>query len=490
MKRSKEDGKILDALAALGESRITADELVYEGKRLVLPETWTPKKAVSYLEDHIEAQEQETQFSREFRFRPWDGAHAVQLAFKRVFGTVGIQKPITSLFGEIPPEQRTIPVAVNETAQVPWGQLQVPLFEGTMSLAMRRDPDDGPLFVVGITAPKKYSAHVEGLFEAIQHELETNSIYRGMAIDGSDDPEFLDLSSVDEDKIVYSQETHRQLDANIWSAIQHADKMRELGVSLKRAVLLEGPYGTGKTLAAFMTAKHAVANGWTFLYCRPGQDDIHRVMQTAKLYQPAVVFFEDVDTIADPDEHGVSAVSKLLDTFDGLSAKGTELLAVMTTNHADRIHKGMVRPGRLDAVVHIGALDTPGVEKLVRANVPSELLSNDLDWDLISTAMDGYLPAFMVEATTRAMRYNIARHKGDVTKLDTEDFVAAANGLRDQLALMDEAQEHASESTIDAQFKALVDDSVGSQVRRALSESSLYSHSRDEITHEVEVKDE
>jgi transitional endoplasmic reticulum ATPase len=38
----------------------------------------------------------------------------------------------------------------------------------------------------------------------------------------------------------------------------------------------------------------------------------------------------------------------------------------MTTNHKDEIHKGMLRPGRLDAIIEIGAMDRPGVEKLAR----------------------------------------------------------------------------------------------------------------------------
>ena len=43
--------------------------------------------------------------------------------------------------------------------------------------------------------------------------------------------------------------------ANVWSLIRHSPKMRELGLPLKRAVLFEGDYGTGKTLGAFLTAQ-------------------------------------------------------------------------------------------------------------------------------------------------------------------------------------------------------------------------------------------
>ncbi|NIS12736.1 MAG: AAA family ATPase, partial [Thermoplasmata archaeon] len=88
-----------------------------------------------------------------------------------------------------------------------------------------------------------------------------------------------------------------------------------------------------------------------FIQCRPGIDNVYDAMKTARLYQPAVVFYEDVDTIAQGDQtQGHVAVTQLLDIFDGLTAKSTKILAILTTNHPEKIHKGMVRPGRLDAV--------------------------------------------------------------------------------------------------------------------------------------------
>src|SRR6185436_54082 len=97
----------------------------------------------------------------------------------------------------------------------------------------------------------------------------------------------------------------------VWTLLEHTQRMRELGMPLKRAVLFEGDYGTGKTLGAFLTAQIAVDNGWSFHYCRPGRDNIEEVMQTARLYQPSVVFFEDVDTLTESGDR--DTVSRLLD---------------------------------------------------------------------------------------------------------------------------------------------------------------------------------
>lgn len=430
---------LLEALAKLGGQRITDDALIRTGRQLILPETMGPEDAIEYLKDYIEQQEEETRFQRVFRYRPWDGAHALQAALVKVFGTAGIGKPTYTFFGKKPPEMRTVNTGPGSSTQVPWGQMQVPLFAGTMYLTVQQDDEYGPLFHLVIDAARKFRGHIEGLFQVVEQELRERSIYKSKAIDGQVDAEFIDLSGVDPSKVIYSDEVMVQLQANIWSLLEHSDAMRALKMPLKRAVLLEGPYGTGKTLAAFLTAQVAVENGWSFIYCRPGKDELDTVLATARLYQPAVVFFEDVDTIASSGE--ADSVTRLLDMFDGITAKGTEILAVLTTNHVERIHKGMIRPGRLDAMIHIGALDQHGVQRMIEAVVPEKLLAKGLDYAAIYEAMEGFLPAFVKEAIDRTMRYSLARNEGILSTLTTDDFVQAALGLRPQLDLMETAGE-------------------------------------------------
>jgi hypothetical protein len=401
-----------------------------------------------------------TTFTRTFQYRPWDGAAAFERAVKYITGTVGIQTPQRSFFGTKPPQRLTINVNVNETIDVPWGGVYIDLFDGEAQLSGDTHPEYGELFFISITAPRKHRAAIEGLFRLIQRELEDNSIYRGKAFDGQSMPEFVDLSGIDPERVVYAEDVRQQLEANIWSILEYSDEMRANGIPLKRSVLLHGEYGTGKTLAAFLTALKAVENNWTFVYCRPGKDDLETVMQTARLYQPSVVFFEDIDVVSDAtvvtDDR--DQVSRLLDAFDGITAKDTELMAILTTNHPEKIHKGMVRPGRLDAVIQIAALDPAGYMELLHRVVPSELLdSESLDHEAISESMEGFVPAFVKEAIDRAMRYAIARSKGQTPdRLTTEDFVLAANGLRPQLDMMNAALEGKDKDSLTVAMETLV----------------------------------
>lgn len=435
---------IMQELSKLGGGQFKAeDDIISEGNKLVLPDGMTMTRAMKVLSDRIKADEEQIGYVRDYRYRPWDGAVCAWRALKRVFGIVS-SMPSPGFFSS-PPSFRDVQTGYGSHEQVPWGYFQIPTFENTTFCTTGRIDDElGMLFRLQVEGPRKYRAAIEGIFNLVQQELETASIYRGKAFDGQEEPEFLDLSRVDPAKVVYSEDTLQQLEANVWSVLRYRTELERVGISRKRAALLYGPYGTGKTLAGFLTAREAVENAWTFIYARPGRDDVDQVLQTARLYEPCCVFFEDLDTQSNP-EGGVTEdkATRLLDAFDGISVKNSEIVVVLTTNHADRIHKGMLRPGRLDAVIEIADLDAKGIRKLMEVVLPEGSIdSAAIGWDEVTEAAEGMLPAYIKEAADRAFKYALARSgKVEGIKLTTSDLVGAANGLRPQLKLMDDASD-------------------------------------------------
>lgn len=448
--------EMLRALDAIGAKTIGEDGLVFQGNKFILPLTMNGRvsDAIRYLEEYQETQETKFHFSRNFNYRPWDGANAFDRAMKRVFGTAGVGKSIRTMFGEIPPQYREIAVGPNETRQVPWGRVAFSPIEAEFTLGATRVENYGIVFELSASAPRKYRTHVQAFFQVVEQELRENSIYKGQAITGGGEPNFLDTAAIDPEQVVYTPDVLVQLETNMWSLLRYTDNMRRNGISLKRAVLVEGPYGTGKTMAGMLTAKEAVAAGWTFILARPGQDDLMEVLETAQLYAPAVVWYEDIDTIG--KGHSDMQISRLLDVLDGITNKGTEVLAGFTTNHAHKIQKGVLRPGRLDAVIHIGHLDGPRFERLVRATVPADGLG-EVDFEKVGAAFDGLLPAFAKEAINRAMQYSMARNGGELAPINTDDLVNAAAGLRPQLAMMERAHEGVREDTLTTTFQKLFD---------------------------------
>ncbi len=398
--------------------------------------------------------------SRSFPYRPLDGAAAFERAMMRVFGTVGIGKTVFSMFGVQPPEYRTIAVGPTETMQVPWGRVE---FMDTQFDLGGTMTEDGPVFHLSVSAPRKHRRRIEGFMQVVADELKQRSIYRGKAIDAGEDPGFMDLS-MDPAKVVYTEQVMRQLEVNVWSVLRYARQLRASGQSLKRAVLLEGPYGSGKTLSGVLTGQQAVASGWTFIQVRPG-DDPYMALNTAKLYAPAVVWVEDIDILFAGKDR--AEVSKLLDALDNVQNKGAEVLCGFTTNFADVLEKGVLRPGRIDAVIHIAELDAEAQQRLVRAIVPSAMLAANVDWDAVTAAFEGFLPAFGVETVNRAIRYALVRGGGEAAPISTKDLVNAAEDLRPQLKMLEDAEatRHAV-PTLDTHMKRIAKDAATEVLNR------------------------
>lgn len=450
-------------LAEIGGGSVNETDLLFEGGKFVLPAQYKGRvrEAISFLENHERQQGEFHDYNKHFNYRPYDVAHATNAALKEAFGSTGLGETVQTMFGPEYPEFVEVPLdAKGNSVQVPWGRVAFPpLGPGSyLNIGANMNREKGPLGYVSVHAPRGAKAQVEGLFKVVEKQLKEHSIYRGKALIGGDQtmPNFLDVRKVNPAHVIYSDDVLQQLNANVWALIEHTDLMRTLGESLKRAVLLEGPYGTGKSLAAFLTAQRAEANGWTFLFVRPG-DDLDAAMRTAQLYAPAVVFFEDIDVISEAGDP--AKVSKLLDSFDGIGAKGAEVIAILTTNRKDKIHKGMLRPGRLDAVISINALDKIGVEKLIAAKVPEGMIL-ELNYDAIYESFKEFTPAFAAEAISRAKRYAVARTGAAPDFLDTDDFVGAAKSLGAQLKLMHEADEEKTTPTLDQALRHVVADVV------------------------------
>ena len=459
---------ITHMLGKLGSLTVQDDSLRFEGTAFILPANYAGKvqSAIDFLVNWQHQQEKPHQIHRTLAYRPLDGAYAFMQVMRQLTGSTGFGVTKMTMFGPKHPMYRTINISHNETTQVPWGEVKFPSFEAEFTISQTVDPERGLVSHISCLAPKKYRQHIEAIFTMIEAYLKENSIYRGKAINGAVEPEFFDLTLVDRESVFYSKDVLRQLTANIWVPVRHPEKMRRRKMPLKRAVLLAGPYGTGKTLAGFLTALETDANGWTFIQCRPGVDNPTEVLQTAALYAPAVVFIEDVDTHTaggtDMD------ISRMLEMLDGMGNKGQDIITVFTTNHLDRIQKGALRPGRIDAVIEIGDLDEDGFRKCVTYTVGANQLAEDIDWHAVAEAFDGFRPAFVVEAARRSIRYALGDSPdGEIEVMGTEDLVLAAHSLRPQLELMKGAKEGANK----ARFEDLFRETVENVFTRAQNES-------------------
>ncbi len=176
-------------------------------------------------------------------------------------------------------------------------------------------------------------------------------------------------------------------------------------IPLKRGILLEGPYGCGKTMSANVTSKICIENGWTFILL----DDVGALKDAllfAQRYAPAVVFSEDIDRVIEQrDDRG----NDLLNTIDGILAKDSQVITVLTTNFVEKLDKAMLRPGRLDAVISLRAPDADSVQRLVNIYARG-LLADGENLIAVGEALAGNIPATIREVVERSKLAMMSNH--------------------------------------------------------------------------------
>ena len=462
--------RLLETLAAIGDGTFSADQgIAYHTdprNKISLPEGMSPSKGAAVLNDVAAALAQKEVFTRVFKYRPFDGAHAVTSVMSRLFGTTGRGVPIQTMFGSIPPQQVEIEISPTETTQVPWGHVAFEHFDGKLILGANHDPEYGPLFQLQMECPKIHGAAVTGFFKLIQDELEKNSIYKGKSIREKKGAPGDGLSFVKIEPnptIVYNDDVYAKLRNTVWGVIENAALFRADKRKVNKRGLLFGPYGTGKSEAGVMTAGIANANGWTFVQFHSGKgtlDDLESTINTARLYQPAVVFVEDVDVYAAKDDEAYQ--TRLSNLFDGIGSKGDQVMLVMTSNKAASFSKAMLRAGRVDAMIEVGPLNKTATEKMIRLVIGDARLDPSIDFETIHTAMEGYEPAFVRQTFDQAAEAAIIRNRSLDYVLGTQDFVDAANLLRPQHDLHRNKSDQPSEVTFDTVFHKAVKEAVQS----------------------------
>jgi hypothetical protein len=445
------------------------------------------------------AEERETAaITREFRYRPWDGANAVANVLSQTFGYPGFGKGIEMPFGgKIPPQRINVNVGVDETIEVPWGQLEVPDMEAVFHLGANRDGELGLLFMLTIELPKKFEKAARGLMNQIEAYLKTNSIYKGKAITGGETPEFIDLSKVSRANFVYKREVDTALEAEIWNPLRYPALYEKDGQPLRWISLLAGGYGTGKTSAAQLTAQVATENGWTFIQARPNKDNLQEVMSLAHIYAPAVVFYEDVDVVANTPDQGI--ISSLLEAFDGMRSKGHPVSVMMTTNHPENIHPGLIRAGRLHTYLVFGDLDQEALTHLIQVKVGKAQLKADLDYDAVYDSCKQYSPSFMALVIDLAKRYaffdwtDVVRNEylANNPNASAEQISAYVNAKIEKESEADFSYQLSTENLVDAALRLreqwqLTSDNAGNIPQALTLDNTFKKYIREEAVRVIE----
>lgn len=429
---------------------LVSAKVVKAGSTIMIPNSMTYEQAIDVLKRQIESDEKIVVFDRTIPVFPWEGARALRKAMEQKFGVFLTQDKMT-MFGPVPPKEVTINTGVNTTETVPWGVFQWPMAEPTLSGEVRETLETGVgfhkgrmVFQVSCKLKRKWEGEVKALLDLAEKIAAADSLYRGQAVriaftdeDGEmvpiPTPEFLDLSGVKIDDIVYTAELTKLIETYIMTPLRFTKECRIAGIPRKRGVLAAGPYGTGKSLLAQYVGKVGVENGWTFLYIKNAAELPHAI-RFAQAYQPCVIFAEDLDRAVE-GETRTEAIDEILNTLDGIDSKESEIMVVFTTNDLSTVNPAMRRPGRLDVVINVTAPDAEAAAKLV-AVYGRGLIAENADLRKVGELLDGATPAVIREVVERAKLAMISRTRTPSAPVLPEDLEVSAYAMSQQQKLL------------------------------------------------------
>jgi transitional endoplasmic reticulum ATPase len=210
--------------------------------------------------------------------------------------------------------------------------------------------------------------------------------------------------------------------------LKRADAFRRMGITPPKGVLIFGPPGCGKTLLARAVATESEANfisvkGPELLSKWVGESEkaIREIFRKARTAAPAIIFFDEIDALAPTrgfsagDSHVTERViSQLLTEMDGLETT-KDVLVLAATNRPDLIDPALLRTGRFDRFVYIGAPDEKGRGDIFRIYMTDMPLDSDVDIhklvELTPYFVGGDIEALCREAGMRALRENMNAEK-------------------------------------------------------------------------------
>jgi len=179
----------------------------------------------------------------------------------------------------------------------------------------------------------------------------------------------------------------------------------ELGAKIPKGAMLTGPPGTGKTLLAKATAGEAgvpfiTVSGSEFLemFVGVGPSRVRDMFATARKNSPCILFIDEIDAVgrkrggrAFSNSEAENTLNQLLVEMDGFNTtSGVVILAA--TNRVDILDSALMRPGRFDRQIYVGAPDIKGRASIFKVHL--EKLKTQLDKDDLARKLASLTPGF------------------------------------------------------------------------------------------------
>lgn len=249
---------------------------------------------------------------------------------------------------------------------------------------------------------------------------------------------------------VAGEEEEKQELVEVVEFLKNPKKFTRLGAKIPSGVLLEGPPGTGKTLLAKAVAGEAgvpffsiSGSDFVEMFVGVGASRVRDLFDQAKKAAPSIIFIDEIDAVGRRRGSGMGGghdereqtLNQLLVEMDGFN--GDEGVIVMAaTNRADVLDPALLRPGRFDRKILVGAPDVKCREAILRVHARNKPLGPDVDLKEIAKQTPGFVGADLANLLNEAALLAARRNENEISAADVdeaEDRVIAGPAKRDRV---------------------------------------------------------
>ncbi|EGT3615899.1 ATP-dependent metallopeptidase FtsH/Yme1/Tma family protein [Clostridium perfringens] len=211
----------------------------------------------------------------------------------------------------------------------------------------------------------------------------------------------------------------------------------EMGARIPKGVLLVGPPGTGKTLLAKAIAGEAgvpffsiSGSDFVEMFVGVGASRVRDLFEQAKKNAPCIIFIDEIDAVGRQRGAGVGGghdereqtLNQLLVEMDGFGVN-EGIIMIAATNRPDILDPALLRPGRFDRRILVGAPDVGGREAILKVHTRNKNLAEDIDLKVLAKITPGFSGADLENLTNEAALLAVRRGKSSIDMKDMEEAI-------------------------------------------------------------------
>ena len=238
--------------------------------------------------------------------------------------------------------------------------------------------------------------------------------------------DFSDVAGADEEKAELQE---------VVGFLREPEKFRAMGAKVPKGILLIGPPGTGKTLLARAVAGEAKVNflsisGSDFveLYVGVGAGRVRDLFDQAKRVAPAIIFIDEIDAVGRRRGAGLGGghdereqtLNQLLVEMDGFQ-KNEGVIVLAATNRQDILDPALLRPGRFDRQIYVGAPDAKGRGEILQIHAKNKRLDGEVDLKQVALATAGFTGADLENLLNEAAILAVRDGHPAITRADLDE---------------------------------------------------------------------